>query len=563
MKIIITAVGTRGDMEPFLAIGEMLKLRGHQVICLFPEQFSPLAKDSGLEFASLGHDFIDMLNSETGRTAMGGGGSGMSKFLAIVKMARMQKPINQELVKRQYDTISRTQPDCIIHNGKAMYPVLWEIDHPGKTVYLSPVPFLHYVKGHTHVAFNSNYGEFVNKLTFKLADWGLIKTIVASAKWLGLPEINTASIRTALDTHKIIYTISPTLFQRPDYWGENMKVLGFHERNKLNHWRPDADLEKFLSKHSKILFITFGSMMNPSPEKKTKIIIDILERQKITTIINTAAGGLVEPATYDKNLIYFVSNIPYDWIFPKVFAVVHHGGSGTTHLALKYGCASMIIPHIIDQFVWNRIIHEKAKAAFDKLDPSEQEKWELHVVGHSAGSIFAGYALSLLSSIGMKLASVQLMAPAITVAEFKRLYLPLIESDTCPNPTLYILSDEAERDDTVGPYGKSLLYLVSNAFEDQRGTPLLGMERYVHKDNDDLVSWPDSEVDSDVESQFRKRVNGLGSLIVAGSGKSFPSLSQSESHGGFDNDPETMNSILWRVRGSEPTREFHARDLHY
>jgi UDP:flavonoid glycosyltransferase YjiC (YdhE family) len=97
-------------------------------------------------------------------------------------------------------------------------------------------------------------------------------------------------------------------------------------------------------------------MTNPEPETKTKIIVDILQRNKIPAIINTASGGLIKPANFDSELIHFISQIPYDWIFPKMYGAIHHGGSGTTHLALKHGCASLIIPHIIDQFVWDKIV---------------------------------------------------------------------------------------------------------------------------------------------------------------------------------------------------------------
>jgi UDP:flavonoid glycosyltransferase YjiC (YdhE family) len=119
-------------------------------------------------------------------------------------------------------------------------------------------------------------------------------------------------------------------------------------------------------------------MTNPQPAEKTRIIIDILQRHKIPAIINTASGGLVEPAAYDSDLIHFVSQIPYDWILPKMYGMVHHGGSGTTHLARKYGLAIMIIPHIIDQFVWDKIIAEKgagpkgvkvSKITTQKLEP--------------------------------------------------------------------------------------------------------------------------------------------------------------------------------------------------
>ena len=96
-------------------------------------------------------------------------------------------------------------------------------------------------------------------------------------------------------------------------------------------------------------------MPNPEPKQKTKIILEIIEQNKIPAIINTASGGLVKPDKFNSELIYFVSQISYDWIFPKMYAVIQHGGAGTTHLAIKYGCATMIIPHFMDQFVWDKI----------------------------------------------------------------------------------------------------------------------------------------------------------------------------------------------------------------
>ena len=224
---------------------------------------------------------------------------------------------------------------------------------------VSPIPYMHYVRDHTHVAFNSNYGSFLNKLTYSLANFGLVTTVMITKKWLGVTrKITRKQVRDALESNKAIYTISPSLFSRPDYWNKNLKVLGFHQRSKTTTWQPDNTLRDFLEKHQQILFITFGSMTNPEPEEKTRIIIEILERNQIPAIINTASGGLVKPDGFCSEWIHFVSRIPYDWIFPRVYGVIHHGGSGTTHLSLKYGCATMIIPHIIDQFVWNEIIYE-------------------------------------------------------------------------------------------------------------------------------------------------------------------------------------------------------------
>ena len=358
MKIILLSVGTRGDMEPFLAIGNLLKEKGDQVICAFPEQYRSLAEEVNMEFTSLGTKFIELLESDDGKAALGASGSGIRKMMSYIKLARHQTEVNKELVSKQYDLIESEKPDRIVYNGKAMYPIIWELNNRGKAILISPVPYVHYVKDHTHVAFNSNYGPFLNKLTYSLANFGLITTVMITKKWLKLSgEITRKRIKNALLSNKAIYTISPSLFPKPDYWNENIKVLGYHKLDKAVNWQPDSELNDFLQKHDRILFITFGSMTNPEPEKKTRIFIDILIQNNIPAIINTASGGLVKPEPFDSDLILFIPQIPYDWILPKVYGIIHHGGSGTIHLGLRYGCATMVIPHIIDQFVWNKLIY--------------------------------------------------------------------------------------------------------------------------------------------------------------------------------------------------------------
>jgi len=356
MKIILMSVGTRGDIEPFLSIGEFLKEKGHYVICSFPEQFRQITVESDLEFASLGAKFIELLESDDGKAALGGSGSGFSKFLATVRLARQQTDINKELVHKQYEILENEKPDSVVYNGKAVYPLIWELKNRGKTIFVSPLPYMHYVKGHTHVAFNSNFGTPFNKLTFSLAHFGMVTTVMMAKKWLKITEeIRRKEILNILRYNKSIYTISPSLFSKPDDWKVNIQVLGYHARKNKDNWQPDKSLIDFIRKHEKILFITFGSMTNPDPEGKTNMILDILERNKIPAILNTASGGLVKPQNFNSDHIHFVSRIPYDWIFPRIYGVIHHGGSGTTHLALRYGCATMIIPHIIDQHVWDKI----------------------------------------------------------------------------------------------------------------------------------------------------------------------------------------------------------------
>jgi len=358
MKIILTSIGTRGDIEPFLAIGIILKEKGHQVICAFSEQFKELTESCDLEFASLGSKNDKVLESDANRSVMGG--SGIKKLLAYIKLMRhaQSHKVPEEKEIKLYELVKKERPDRIVYHSKNVYPLLWEYGNKGKTIFISPFAYFHYMKGHTFF-FGKNYGELFNKLTFKFYDFGVVTATMAAKKWLQIKDkISRRELKNIIHNRKFIYTISPSLFPRPGYWESNVKVLGHQELKRKTAWKPEKKLTEFIEKHEKIVFITFGSMPNPEPEQKTKIILEILERNKIPAIINTASGGLVKPDKFNSELIYFVSHISYDWIFPKMHAVVQHGGAGTTHLAIKYGCAVMIIPHFMDQFVWDKIISD-------------------------------------------------------------------------------------------------------------------------------------------------------------------------------------------------------------
>lgn len=206
-----------------------------------------------------------------------------------------------------------------------------------------------------------------------------------------------------------------------------------------------------------------------------------------------------------------------------------------------------------------QLVAQYVALAKQKLASHDKTGWELHIVGHSAGSIFAAHALPLLASLGLPLKSVQFLAPAIRVDTFRNRVLPGIEAGHTPLPSLYLLSDKLERDDTVGPYGKSLLYLVSNAFEGTRDVPILGMKASL-------------DADDELARLFGGLVDGRPALVVSEGIPIDPvqepavvarGASVSHSHGGFDNDCATMNSVLTRVLDAAPRRLFTARDLHY
>lgn len=358
MKAILFSIGTRGDIEPFLAIAQLLKDKNWDVICVFPEQFRETAEQMGLPFKGFSREILHILHGKEAKMFMGGQGSIFKRSRFLIKMARVGLKLSKDILKLQYDTLIVEKPDRILYHPLCINCLIWGMANPGKSILVSPIPAVtHTIR---HLTLLGNYGRVLNTIIscFGNTMKAIILKIVSKRFRKDYPglKITVSSIKKAmLQKEKTYYTISPSLFPKPDYWPCPAKVVGYYERDKTVNWQPDEKLLKFLEKHKKIVFITFGSMSNSDPQGKTRIMVDVLKRNHISAILNTSYGGLEGLAESPDN-IHFTSNLPYEWIFPKMEAVIHHGGSGTTHTALKYACPSLIIPHILDQFFWSEFI---------------------------------------------------------------------------------------------------------------------------------------------------------------------------------------------------------------
>ncbi len=356
MKLLLFSLGTRGDMEPFLAIGLQFQQRGWEVRCGMPAQFQELVEKAGLEFRPLSKQFLELLEGDAAKSVMGQKGSLGKRIQLLRQLYKDSMQMQRDLLEDQKAIINAFQPDRILYNGKCFYPVLWGMAQPGQAVLISPVTcMIHPVRHMATVGINVNLGPALNRLTYALSNTLLWRSVYSFTKRFhpDFPQlrITPRSIRrSVMQQEKMIYTVSPALFPRPQ-----VQVLGYHERPQTMNWEPSPELRQFLDKHARILFVTFGSMSNSNPAQKTQDILSLLARHQIPAIVNTSWGGLVEPEQKPDH-VFFVNRIPYDWIFPRMYAILHHGGSGTTHLAMKSGCANLIIPHILDQFLWNQTI---------------------------------------------------------------------------------------------------------------------------------------------------------------------------------------------------------------
>jgi UDP:flavonoid glycosyltransferase YjiC (YdhE family) len=348
-------------MEPFLAVGDLLLKAGHEAVCVMPAQFRELAEGAGFPFEPLDRRFLELIDGSAGRAIMGQKGNILNRVLQLAKLAKASLSVQKDIVEEQRDAIIKHQPDRILYHPKCVFARAWGIGNAGKAICISPIPnWLHPVHEYPHIAFNTNFGRRGNLWTYSVVNY-LTALMCAryvkafSADFPGHALSRKSVSRYMQEEERALYLVSPTLFPRPGYWPDRAMVPGYYERPKTGNWSPPVGLPEFLSRYQgqAITFITFGSMVNADPEATTNAIIEVLRKHQIPAIINTSSGGLFQQEQVPEH-VHFVNNIPYEWIFPQVHSVVHHGGSGTTHTAMKHGCASLIIPHIIDQFFWNK-----------------------------------------------------------------------------------------------------------------------------------------------------------------------------------------------------------------
>ena len=391
MKALLVSFGTRGDIEPFLAVGEVLSERGWEVVCLFPEQFRDEVEAIGYRFHGFDPAFLELLKDQDGQRILGGGGSFPGRIKSWIALARKGMRLNRESGELQQRVLTEESPDLLLYHPKSLFNIIWAMANPGRAVLVSPLPGVAHPLDDFGPVFKDR-GRFLNRFEHWLVN--TIKAATARSFARKYPEAyshvdtSLSAIRNAfVRDQPAVYLISPSLFDRPAAWPENARVVGYFERDKTAGWEPPAELQRFFEKFRRPILISFGSMTNPEPEKKTRIFVNALGKLGIPAIINTSWGGLERLDGVPEH-IFFVDSIPYDWAFPRVYAVVHHGGSGTTHMAAKYGCPSLIVPHAVDQFMWARVVEKKGLGppaiAMRGLNARDLENRlnELYNVGH-------------------------------------------------------------------------------------------------------------------------------------------------------------------------------------
>ncbi|MEG0964527.1 MAG: caspase family protein [Pseudomonas sp.] len=286
-------------------------------------------------------------------------------------------------------------------------------------------------------------------------------------------------------------------------------------------------------------------------------------------IVFYAHGGLVKESSgleiaqkhvawWKRNGVYPIYFVWETGLFETIGSLLKRAWPGTSRDLADY--TSDLVIETAARTLRGPAIWGGMKASAERAaDPDEGGSWyvasklkrfcdangaevELHAIGHSAGAIFHAYFLATAHNLGVPVFStLQLFAPAIRVDTFKHQLLALLKAGKVAQKlTIFTMGKSYEKDDDcAGLYRKSLLYLIFNALEDQRGTPILGLEESLR-------------ADSDLKQLFGLdgKKNGPGEVVWSVSASdSGRSASRSTSHGGFDDDPPTLNSAARRLLG--------------
>ena len=188
-------------------------------------------------------------------------------------------------------------------------------------------------------------------------------------KTLGLEPVSTLWAPGQLFRLKVPYSYlwSPGLIPKPADWGPEIDIAGFVFLDLASSFKPDKSLTEFLEEGEPPVYIGFGSIVVDDPDKFTSLIFKAVEKAGIRALVSKGWGGLGDEGNTPKN-IYMLGNTPHDWLFPRVSAVVHHGGAGTTAIGLKCGKPTMIVPFFGDQPFWGAMV-AKAGAGAHKAVP--------------------------------------------------------------------------------------------------------------------------------------------------------------------------------------------------
>ncbi len=354
MRIVIIAPGSRGDVQPYIALGKGLQNAGHYIRLVSHSNFESLVTSYGLEFWSFGNDVKDAVENSEMRELTEKG-----NFLLL--MAKMAKEAERESLRfAEGGLLAAQEMDIVLSGIGGLFigtAIAEKLDIPLVQAYVFPFTP---TKDFSSVL-APKLPTFLNRFSHHLARqlmWQGFRSAdtIARTKVLNIPASSLLGPYNSKSTHNmpILYGFSPSVIPVPSDWKGDVHITGYWFADEAENWQPPAALLDFLQSGSAPVYIGFGSMSNRNPEQTADLVIQALAQTNQRAILLSGWSGLQKANIPDS--IFMIDSIPHSWLFPRVSAVIHHGGASTTAAGLKAGVPSIVIPFFGDQPFWGQRI---------------------------------------------------------------------------------------------------------------------------------------------------------------------------------------------------------------
>ncbi|MBL8583950.1 MAG: glycosyltransferase family 1 protein [Rhizobiaceae bacterium] len=356
MKITILTYGTRGDVEPYLALAVGLRRAGHSVKLVAPSRYAEWVRSYGLD--------VHVQTVSVDERAQG----------EITQHGRANRVLhNREWTARLHAWLKQcmddywaasADADLILQGGFAYGGVDVALRRGVPIAFLFPHPFRptrEYMSYTTPLGLS--VGERYNHLTHRWSlrqAWRTFGPPINQwrAERFNLPPWPSyQDMMHAVPDAPTLYAYSPHVIPKSADWTETDHVTGYWFVEPDVGWQPPVETVRFLEAGPPPIYIGFGSMRLIFPEWATKRMLEAVRQSGQRAVISVGAGSALIrlPAPAE---IHFIDGMPHRWLFPRMAAIVHHGGAGTTSAVLNAGVPGIIVPIDYDQFGWSRRVRQ-------------------------------------------------------------------------------------------------------------------------------------------------------------------------------------------------------------
>lgn len=356
MRITIFTMGSRGDVEPLLSLASQFRAAGHHPLVVSSPDYAELAAQYGTEFAPFGPALSTLLSDEVTELVESGN---------TLKLMRAAAKRRKEALRAAIPETWRLgrESDAVLYKGPAAlfgYNIAEKLRGPCAEVQFFPAtatrdfpPFL-IGDGRSR----STLGDRARWWASEQLTWHLMQRASANLQRrdvLGMARLSLTGVRRQQerDGMPIFYAYSPLVLPRPSDWHERIHVTGYYPTSIPPDWNPPEDLLAFLAAGEPPVSFGLGSVPVADKAHLVDTFLTALERTGRRGLLVSGWTGLGR----DRDLpahVHRIESAPYEWLFSRVAAAVHHGGAGTTAASLRAGIPTIVTPVSADQPSWGR-----------------------------------------------------------------------------------------------------------------------------------------------------------------------------------------------------------------